>query len=77
MLIDTDTGLHGETGAYAAIALGIADFLCILLHPDMSDWYGAQVLLNDVEILHDLDECHAQVIYITVNFKPIYYHKPI
>lgn len=76
MFIDTDTGLHGETGAYAAIGLGIADFLCIPLHPDMSDWYGAQVLLNDVEILHDLDECHAQVISVTVNL-PIYYHKPI
>lgn len=67
VFIDTDTGLHGETGAYAAIGLGIADFLCIPLHPDMSDWYGAEVLLHDVQMLHDLDESHAQVHLVLWN----------
>lgn len=61
MFIDTDTELYGENGAYANIGFGIADFICLPLHADMSDWYGAKVLINDMQLLHDMDVSHAQV----------------
>ena len=67
VFIDTDTGLHGETIAYETNGLGIVEFLCIPLHWNMFDWYGAQVFLNDVNIIHDLDEWYAQVHLILWN----------
>ncbi|GLJ26315.1 hypothetical protein SUGI_0506190 [Cryptomeria japonica] len=56
VFIDTDTELYGENGAYANIGFGIADFICLPLHADMSDWYCAKVLINDMQLLHDMDD---------------------
>ena len=33
----------------------------------MSEWYGAEVLLHDAQMLHDLDESHAQVHLVLWN----------
>ncbi|KAH9312070.1 hypothetical protein KI387_027105, partial [Taxus chinensis] len=67
VFIDSDTEQYGESGTYASIGLGIADFICLPLHADMSDWYGAQVLLNDLQVLQDMDESHARVHLILWN----------
>ncbi|GLJ07252.1 hypothetical protein SUGI_0062880 [Cryptomeria japonica] len=67
VFIDTDTELYGENGAYANIGFGIADFICLPLHADMSDWYGAKVLINDMQLLHDMDVSHAQVHLVLWN----------